>query len=248
MSISKFIIVVIFIASCNSTAKNQVYMSDKDFVEHERQYSPDKSMLILTYSVDIGAFGYGNGGKAVLKPSDMSKNLKEFDLPPKLIQVKWINNKTISAGIDIIPSIRSGEKIEISDTEVNGIKIRVSAVDFIQETSHLQIEYRETSPDGRYELVAYRYYFESDMSFIHVSVIKKGESIPKYGNFFIGDIQSDRILGGTWTKDNTLLFYTNSIDAHYVQYFFVHNKPNIRFEVVQDDGRYGSKYRWIGSK
>jgi hypothetical protein len=223
-------------------------MSDKDFVEHERLYSPDKSMLILNYSVDIGAFGYGNGGKAVLRPSDMAKNLKDFDLPSNLIQVKWVDNETISAGIDIIPSIRSGKKIEISDKEINGVRIRISPVDFIQETSRLQIEYRETSPDGHHELVAYRYYYENDMNFIHVSVIKKGDSIPKYGNYLIGDRQSDRVFGGTWTKDDTLLLYTNSLDKDYVQYFFVHDKPDIRFEVVSDDKRYGSKYRWMGSK
>ncbi|MBX3245018.1 MAG: hypothetical protein KF685_11220 [Acidobacteria bacterium] len=178
----------------------------------------------------------------------MNKNLKDFDLPNNLINVKWLDNKTITAGIDIIPSIRRGEKIDINDAEINGIKVKVSPMDYIQETSHFQIEHRESSPDGQFELVAYRYYYEDGIGFIHVSVIKKGDPIPKYGNFLIGDIHSDRIFGGKWTNDNTLLFYTNNKDEHNVQYFFVHDKPNIRFEVVRDDEAYGSKYRWVGPK
>ncbi len=202
----KYILALVLIASGCYGPPSPVFMSDKDFVEWDRQYSPDGSKLILNYSVDTGAFGYGNGGTAVLKTTDLDKNLKDFDLPRDLMQVKWVDDKTISAGVDIIPNIRSGKKPEIRDMQINGINVRVSPVDFIQETSYLKIEHRETSPNGQFELVAYRYYYESDMSFIHISVIKKGEPLPKYGNYFIADRSSDRILGGTWTQANTLAF------------------------------------------
>ncbi len=223
-------------------------MSDKDFVEHERVYSPDKSMMILNYGVDTGAFGYGGNAKAILKLSDMSKNLREFDLPGDLIRVRWVNNMTIAAQVDIIPSIRSGKPIEISDTEVNGIKIEVSPYDYIDADSKLRIEHRETSPNGKTELIAYRYPANQDLKFIHISVIKKGEPIPKYGNYFIGTMTSDHIMNGTWTEGNTLLFYSNSLYSDLVQYYIVHDKPDIKFEVLPNDARYGSKYRWKGAK
>ncbi len=243
-----YILVLILFTSCNS-ASSQVFMTDKDFVEHDRQYSPDKSMFILNYSLDTGAFGFGNGGNAVLKISDTSKNLKQFNLPDNLIMVKWIDNKTISARIDIIPFIRSGKNIEIKDTEINGVKIKVSPFDYIEDDYHLDIEHRETSPNGQLELIAYRYLKDrNNLNFIHVSVINKGEAIPKYGNFFIASMQSDRILNGTWSKDNTLLFYSNSNDTQYIQYYFVHDKPDIKFEVITDDALYGSKYRWMKAK
>lgn len=242
-----YFLILALLTSCNY-ASSQVFMTDKDFVEHGRQYSPDKSMFILSYGLDTGAFGYGNGGNAVLKISDISKNLKQFDLPDNLIKVKWIDNKTISARIDIIPFIRSGQNVEIKDTKINGVKVKVSPFDYIEENSHLEIEHRETSPNGQLELIAYRYLIDSDLSFIHISVIKKGEPIPKYGNYFISSMQSDRILNGTWSEDNTLLFYSNSTDAQYIQYYFVHDKPDIKFEVITDDTRYGSKYRWTKAK
>lgn len=242
----KYIFVLIIMVSCGYIARSQVFMSDKDFVENNRQYSPDKSMLILNYSIDIGAFGYGKGGEAVLKTSDMSKNLKLFNLPDNLIRVKWVDNKTISARIDIIPSIRSGKDIEIRDTEVNGINVRVSPFDYIESGFHLQIEHREISPNRHLELVAYRYLKDrTALNFIHVSVIKKGGAIPKYGNYFIADMQSDRILNGTWSKENTLMFYSNSMYAQEIPYFLVHNRPDIKFEIITDDARYGRKYLWM---
>ena len=94
--------------------------------------------------------------------------------------------------------------------------------------------------------MAYRYIEDrNSLNFIHVSVINKGEKIPKYGNYFIADMHSDRILYGTWSKENTLLFYTNSHDTELIKYFFVHDKPDVKFEVITDDAQYRSKYRWV---
>jgi hypothetical protein len=241
----KYFLVFILLTSCNCIS-SQVFMTDKDFVENNRQYSPDKSMFILDYSLDTGAFGFGGGGNAVLKLSDTSKNLKQFDLPDNLIEIKWIDNKLISARIDIIPFMRSGKKFEIRDTEINGVKVKVSPLDYIEDDYHLEIVHRETSPNEQLELVAYRYLKDdSNLNFIHISVINKGESIPKYGNYFIGDMESDRVLNGTWSKNNTLLFYSNSTNAQYIKYYFVHNKPDIKYEVITDNALYGNKYRWM---
>lgn len=242
-------LIAVLVASCVSAQRRPVFMTDNDFVEHERVYSPDKSMLILNYGIDIGAFGYGGNAKAVLKLSDMTKNLRQFDLPNGLMRVRWVDNVTISAQVDIIPSIRSGQPIEIRDTEVNGVKVKVSPYDYIDADDKTIVEHRETSPDGNLELVAYRYRANlQNIKFIHISVIKKGEPIPKYGNYFIGTMTSDHIMNGTWTKENKLLFYTNSLYADLVQYYFVHDKPDIEFEIITDDARYGSKYRWMGAK
>ena len=84
----------------------------------------------------------------------------------------------------------------------------------------------------------------SSLNFIHISVIHKGEKVPKYGNYYIADMSSDRILYGTWTKDNTLVFYSNSMYADHAKYFFVRNRPNIKYEIIVDDRRFAAKHRW----
>lgn len=238
------VLILTVFASCNYLSRNSIFITDTDYFEHSRKYSPGKSMLILDYSLDQGALGYGFGHTAVVRVADLSKNLLQFSLPQKLMKLEWVDDKTISARVDILPFVRSGEKPVINDLEINGVKVEVSAYDYIEANYHLAVEHLEVSPDGKLELVAYRYLEDrNSLNFIHISVINKGESIPKYGNYFIADMTSDRVLYATWSKENTLLFSSNSMDKDQIQYLLVHDRPNIRYEIIADDVKYGSEYR-----
>jgi hypothetical protein len=220
-------------------------MTDQDYVEFYREYSPDSSMLLINYGIDLGAFGYGQSGTAILKLSDTTKNLRDFSLPNTLTRLKWLDNKNISAQFDILPSLRTGEKNALTDKDINGIKIKVSALDYIEKDYHLEIEHRELSPNGQFELVVYRYLKDrSNLNFIHISVIPVGGQIPKYGNYLIADMQSDYVLNGTWTEKNKLKFYSNSQYSDLIQYYLVKDRERINYEIVTDDKEYGSKYRW----
>ena len=220
-------------------------MTDQDYVENYREFSPDSSMLLINYSLDLGAFGYGQAGTAILKLSDTTKNLRDFCLPNTFTRLKWLDNQTISAQFDILPSLRTGEKIALTDKEINGVKIKVSSLDYIDKDDHLEIEHRELSPNGQFELVAYRYLKDrSNLNFIHISIIPVGGRIPKYGNYLIADMQSDYVLNGTWTDKNELKFYSNSQYADLIQYYLVKDREKINYEIVTDDKEYGSKYRW----
>ena len=125
--------------------------------------------------------------------------------------------------------------------------MKISSYDFIEPYAKQIIEYRETSPNRQHELIAYRYIDdEHNHNFIHILVIATGGQIPKYGNYIIADIQSDYVLNGTWDKDNSIILYSNNLYTDMVQYYLVHNRPNIKYKVVNDDKTYGSKYRWTG--
>src|SRR5690554_4499947 len=237
---------LVILSSCNLyDRKEEVFMTDQDYEENYREFSPDSSMLLINYSLDLGAFGYGQSGTAILKLSDTTKNLRNFSLPNTLTRLKWLDNQTISAQFDILPSLRSGEKITLTDQEINGVKIKVSALDYIDKDDHLEIEHRELSPNGQFELVAYRYLKDrSNLNFIHISVIPAGGQIPKYGNYLIADMQSDYVLNGTWTEKNELKFYSNSQYSDLIQYYLVNDREKINYDIVTDDKEYGSKYRW----
>lgn len=237
---------MVILSSCNLyDRKKDVLMTDQDYVENYREFSPDSSMLLINYSLDLGAFGYEQSGTAILKLSDTAKNLRDFSLPNTLTRLKWLDNQTISAQFDMLPSLRTGEKITLTDEEINGVKINVSNLDYIDKDDHLEIEHRETSPDGQFELVAYRYSKDrSNLKFVHISVIPAGGQIPKYGNYLIADMQSDYVLNGTWTQKNELKFYSNSQYADLVQYYLVKDRVKINYHVVIDDKEYGSQYRW----
>lgn len=238
-------LIVTHLFGCVSLKKQEVFKTDEDFAEFSRQPSQDSSMLLLNYGIDLGALGYVQSGTAILKPSDTTKDLRLFTLPYSLDRVKWINNKTISAQFDTLPFVRAGTASTFKDTTINDITVKVSSYDYIEPNSELSIEHRETSPNGKYELVAYRYSNDiHNLNFIHVSVIPKDGGIPKYGNYLIGDMHSDYVMNGKWDRDNTLIFYSNHLYVDMVQYVLVHNRPNIKYQVINDDKTYGSKYRW----
>jgi hypothetical protein len=240
-------IATLFFGCVSYDRKQEVFKTDEDFVEFWRLPSPESSMILLNYGIDQGAFGYGHAGTAVLKLADTTKNLRQYTLAYNLDRFKWLDSKTVSAKFDIIPSIRSGEASNLTDTVVNGVTIKVSSYDYIEPNAKQIIESRQTSPNRRHELVAYRYINdEHNLNFIHISIIAPGGQIPKYGNYFIGDMSSDFILYGEWNKDNSLIFYSNNLYADMIQYYFVHNHPDIKYKVVNDDKTYSSKYLWTG--
>lgn len=234
------------LTSCNLyDRKEEVLLTDEDYVENYRELSPDNSMLLINYSLDLGAFGYGQSGTAILKLSDTTKNLRDYSLPNTLTRLKWLDNQTISAQFDILPSLRTGEKIALIDKKINGVKIEVSALDYIDKDDRIEIEHRELAPNGQFELVAYRYLKDrSNLNFIHISIIPVGGQIPKYGNYLIADMQSDYVLNATWTEKNELQFYSNSQYSDLIQYYLVNDRPKIKYVIVTDDKEYGSKCRW----
>ena len=242
-----FFILTLFYSCFSYDRKPEVFKTDNDFVEFGRVPSPDSSMLLLSYGIDQGAFGTGNAGTAVLRLSDTSKNLRLFTLPNSFDRLQWLDNKTILAKYDTIPFVRNGEPSNFKDTEVNGVKVRVSSYDYIEPNSKRIIEHLETSPNGKYQLVAYRYVNDiHNLNFIHVSVILINGKLPKYGNYIIADMESDYVLNGTWDKDNSLIFYSNNLYADMVQYYLVHDHADIKYKVVNDDKDYSNKYLWVG--
>jgi len=201
-------------------------------------------MILINYGIDHGAFGYGHAGTAIVKPNDTLKDLRQFTLPNTFTDVKWIDNKTAIALYDITPDLRSGSISKISDKEINGIKIVVKANDYISDNFKRKIEHSELSPDGKNVLVAFRYTDGTTFSPIQISIISKGDSLGKYGNFYIGTPQSDYVLNATWNNSNQLIFYTNQFDSYMIQYYLVDARPAIPYSIVIDDKKYGGKYLW----
>lgn len=240
------ILLLAVLSSCNPfDRKKEVFMTDSDFVENYRELSPDSTMVLINYSIDLGAFGYGKAGTAILNLSDTTKNLREYSIPNRYTQVKWIDNQHVLAYYDILPSLRAGYKHELNNLEINNITVRVSPLNYIGKDARQEIEHREVSPNGKYELVAYRYLNDQNsLNFIHISVIPFGTQIPKYGNYLIADKESDYVFFGTWTKENELELYSNSLYAEIMPYYLVQNRPKVNYNLITDDKKYGSKYRW----
>jgi len=240
------IIAITGLSSCLYSRKKEVFITDKDFVENYRELSPDSSKVLINYSIDLGAFGYGQAGTAIVRLSDTTRNLRTYSLPNTLTRVKWIDNKHVKAEFDVLSSLRHGERVELKDTAVNDVLVKIQPLDYIDKGDRLVIEHKEVAPNGKLELVAYRYTKDKEnLKFIHVSVIPVGGPIPKYGNYFIADTHADYVLYGTWSKNSELVFYSNAQYSDLIKYFLVETRPAVKYRVVKDDKKYGNKYLWI---
>lgn len=240
------IILLTTMTSCKlHNRKAEVFMADKDYIEIYRRFSPDSSKLLINFSLDHGAFGSGGTGTAIIKVSDTAKNLREYWLPETLTGARWLDNQNVYAEFDIIPSIREGKEIEIKDTVINNIKIKISALDYIDEYDSLEIVHKEVSPNKKFELVAYRYGYSKPL---HISIIESGTQIPKYGNYFIATKESDYIFFGKWTENNELEFFSNNLYSDLIKAYLVKTRKNVNYKIITDDKKYGRQYRWREKK
>ena len=148
--------------------KRSVFITDKDFFQFSKSYSPDSAMILLNYGIDEGALGYGHAGTVILKLRDTVKNLRLFTLPNIYSNVQWIDNKTVAASYDVIPDLREGVKPKGSNKTINGVKVIIEVNDGIGKNFHLKIEHREISPNGKKEFVAYRYTDNKTFTPIHI--------------------------------------------------------------------------------
>ncbi len=86
---------------------NPHYLDNEAVSIENKLYSPDSSIAIVYYILDVGARGFRNY-KAVLRQSDYNGDLMTYNLPPELVVVRWINNKTLEVNYDPNESFRLG--------------------------------------------------------------------------------------------------------------------------------------------
>lgn len=245
----KTIYILIGILILSSCGKNENYIADEGFVEIAREYSPNGESLILEYHYDIGALGYSRRQIAILKESDLDKNLLEFNLPPNknYREVNWVNDEEIEVEVDITNNLREGNTPSVEEFKIKNIGVKTKLHDIPIE-GELAIEARKESPNEQLELVAYRYLTKGNLNFVHISIIKKGEELPRTGNYFIGDMMSDYILNANWVNNDKIEVETNSLYEENLKYFFVKNRPQIQYSIKIDDNKFKSKYRWTSDE
>jgi hypothetical protein len=232
--------------SCNTHHRDRVFIKDKDFHEFTRVYSPNHQKLLLNYGSDKGAFSYAVRGTAILNIRDTAKNIVKFTLPNTVTNYKWIGNDTVNAQFDIIPSIRDGKNAAVKDTVINGVYVRIAENDYIGNNARQTILFKETSPNGKYEMVVYRYVNDEGPNLLHLSVIPAKATLPKYGNYFIANAQADYIYYARWNKANKLIFFTDDVGKDLVYYGLIKDRPPVEYQIVSDDDRYNKIKVWQG--
>ncbi|MFL5739127.1 MAG: hypothetical protein ACJ75B_02840 [Flavisolibacter sp.] len=213
-----------------------VFFNSLGFYEISRQYSPDSSKVLITYGWDEGATGRGEVGTAVLHIGDTSKNIQPFTLPWYTYNnVHWIQNDTVEVFLDYLQKMRHRDFTTARDSLVNNIPIKFSYKDLIDDSYKRDTLLSQLSPDGKYNLVVYRY-TKTGMrdNFLNISVVNPLDTLPKYGNFFISDIRNDYVFDCKW-DGNRLVFYSTTSDQNVVPECLIIGHLPVPIEIKTDD-------------
>lgn len=184
------------------------YLTDKDILVNKKIFSPDENYVILNYVYDIGALGYTTMFTAVVPVKDESENLSKFRLPIAYKKAKWLSNDSIAVEVDIRPYLAKMKEFKQEVLRIGDIRIIVQTKGF-NTSSPLFVEHRALSPDGRKELVAYRYRDSMASGHLHISIINEGETIPALGNLYIGNEYRDYVYFGEWRTPDKIALYTD---------------------------------------
>lgn len=208
------------------------------FTEISRTYSPDSSKLLLNYEYAQGAWDGGRSSLVTIvnssdsiKPESIKYSISTYDFD----KIYWRGNDTVLVEDKYTEYISQG-KSPLKDTTVNGITIKVIHKDPIDSSFTRKIFYREPSPNGRYELVVYKHVMPKNGDYaLNISVINKGDSIPKYGNFYISRWDFDCFTDIRWDKESLLDCKVSSSCFYSFDDYLVKNRPDIKYKVQIDD-------------
>jgi hypothetical protein len=228
--ISAFILFSATISSCIT--------SPGTFTEFSRAYSPDSTKFLLKYDYVQGAW---DGGRTwfvtILNSTDSVKpdNIKYSYSSLDFDKIYWESDDTIVIEEKYTEFISQG-KSNLKDTVLNGVAIRVIQRDPIDTSFTRKIFYRDTSPNGKYDLIVYKYVKPQNGNyFLNISIITKGDSIPRFGNFYISRFDFDCFTDIRW--DSTSILDIKVSESCYYSFtdYLVKSRPDIKYKVQIND-------------
>lgn len=217
-------------------------LSKGTYRELDRVYNSDSSKYLLTYVFSQDAWDGDrsslttilNRNDSIDKINQYSFNSDDFD------KLSWQGNDTILVAEKYTEYISKG-KSTLKDTILNGVVVKIVHIDPIDTSFTRKIFYQETSPDGKHDLIVYRYIKpENGNYFLNISIIKTGDSIPKFGNYYITRYDFDCFADIRWNKNNELDIKLLSACFYSFPNYLVANHPDIKYKVQIDDNIRGN--------
>jgi hypothetical protein len=225
-----FLLFVVTITSCIT--------SPGTFTEFSRAYSPDSTKFLLRYDYVQGAWDGGRSSSVTIlnstdsvKPDNIKYSYSTYDFD----KIYWKGNDTVLIEDKYTEFISQG-KSPLKDTVLNGVTFKIIHKDPIDTSFTRKIFYRETSPNGKHDLVVYKYIKPVNGNyFLNISIINKGDSIPKFGNFYISRWDFDCFTDIRWDSSSTLDIKVSESCYYSFTDYLVKGRPDIKYKVQIND-------------
>ncbi len=219
------------IASCDFSNSPGTY------TEISRVYSPDSSKYLLTYRYEQGAWdGSRTSFATILNSSDIFKLGTSFSYSSlDFDNISWSSNDTVIISEKFTQFV-SNNQSNLRDTILNGVAVTVKQIDPIDSSFQRKIFYRDTSPNGKYDLIIYKYVkADNGVYFLNISIINQGDSLPKFGNFYISKYDFDCFTDIRWDKTSILDIKVSEGCYHAFTDYLVKGRPDIKYKVQLND-------------
>jgi hypothetical protein len=208
------------------------------FTEFSRTYSPDSSKFLLKYDFVQGAWDGGRSSSVTIlnstdsvKPDNIKYSYSSYDYD----KIYWNGNDTVIIEDKYTEFISQG-KSPLKDTFLNGVTVKIIHKDPIDTSFTREIFYRDTSPNGKHDLVVYKYVKPANGNyFLNISIINKGDSIPKYGNFYISRWDFDCFTDIRWDSTSNLDIKVSESCYYSFTDYLVKSRPDIKYKVQIND-------------
>ncbi len=225
-----FFLVCITISACIT--------SPGTFTAFSRIYSPDSSKFLLSFNFVQGSWDGGRSSFVTIlhstdsvKPDNIKYSLSSYDYD----KIYWKGNDTVIVEDKYTEFISQGQSL-LNDTTLNGVAIKIIHHDPIDSSFARKIFYQDTSPNGKYDLLVYKYVKPvSGNYFLNISVINKGDTIPKFGNFYISRWDFDCFNDIRWDSSSTLDCKVSAACYYSFKDYLVKNRPDIKYKVEMND-------------
>jgi hypothetical protein len=218
------------------------------FTEYSRTYSPDSTKFLLRYGFAQGAWDGGRSSSVtILHSTDsvMPDNIKYSYSTYDFDKIYWKGNDTVVIE-DKYTEFMSQGKSPLQDTVLSGVTVKIIQKDPIDTSFTRKIFYRDTSPNGKHDLIVYKYVKPVNGNyFLNISIINKGDSIPKYGNFYISRWDFDCFTDIRWDSSSVLDIKVSEACYYAFAGYLVKSKPDIQYKVKINDTIRGNIQRYM---
>jgi hypothetical protein len=209
--------------------------------ESSRTYSPDGSKYILNFDRLVWdgfptPFVTILNSSANVHNSDIKRSWSKWDIDT----IYWRGNDTVIIEEPFIDYMTRGVA-GLKDTTYDNVMVKVIQRDPIDSSYKKEIVYYSVSPDKYYELEVYKYVKAGQKNYyINVSIVRKGDKFPKYGDFYISPYDCICFTDIQWEFENSLVITANNRCGTDFRDYMVKGRPDIKYRIQFSDAKTGN--------
>jgi hypothetical protein len=215
-----FYLLIFSLISCKENQPNKRRLSPdlSSMVINDFIFNDDSSFVLIKYCFDEGAFGKSSYLFSILNNSQTLRFITKNKLPDCFENPKWLSKDTLTVDVDWYSNNLKSHHEKLITQTINCIEIKKNNYNKLENSDVQKLLLEEVNKTGSYKIDVYTYEKRINLrdSVMHISISKKNDKIPLYGNLFI---TTKNLYKGikkiNWRTNNTVELVVYDIPSMY---------------------------------